>query len=103
MVVNDVEIDRLAHDLIARHGSRAARVAAQRLNEMIDRKNLHDRDIWACIVHVIHEKQGPSLVWPERPIYSHHRAPPLAASSRVMPHPRRAIPPLPATKVTAAN
>jgi hypothetical protein len=101
MVVNDVEIDRLAYDLVARHGLRAARVAAQRLNEMIDRKNLRDRDIWACVVHLIHEQQGPSPVWAERP-YSVQPAPQMAAISRAAPRPMRTSVPLPEIRAMAA-
>jgi hypothetical protein len=63
MVVHDAEIDRLARELIAQHGPRAARVAAERLNEMIDRSNVPGRDLWACVVHRIHERQGSGPVW----------------------------------------
>ena len=34
----------------------------ERLNEMIDRNNIRGRDIWACVVHAIHEQQGAG-VW----------------------------------------
>jgi hypothetical protein len=30
---------------------------------MIDRNNIRDRDIWACVVHAIHERQGTGPVW----------------------------------------
>ncbi len=63
MVVHDAEVERLAGDMIARHGANAARVAAQRLNEMIDRNNVPGRDIWACVVHEIHQRQGSGPVW----------------------------------------
>ena len=33
------------------------------LNEMIDRNNIRGRDTWACVVHVIHERQGTGPVW----------------------------------------
>jgi hypothetical protein len=65
MVVSDAEIDRLARDMIAQHGDRAARVAAEKLNEMIDRDNVRGRDVWACVVHLIHERQGSGPVWAE--------------------------------------
>ncbi len=65
MVVSDAEIERRARDLLARHGPQAARVAAERLNEMIDRNNIRARDVWACVVHVIHERQGTGPVWPK--------------------------------------
>jgi hypothetical protein len=63
MIVTDAEIARLAREMIARHGPRAALVASERLNEMIDRNNRHGRDLWACVVHVIHERQGTGPVW----------------------------------------
>jgi hypothetical protein len=63
MVVSDAEIDRLARDMISRHGRRAARVAAETLNEMIDRDNVRAGEVWACVVHLIHERQGTGPVW----------------------------------------
>ena len=60
-MVASTEIERLARDMIARHGDRAARVAAETLNEMIDRDNVRGRDVWACVVHAIHELQGTGL------------------------------------------
>jgi len=62
MVVTDAEIDRMAREMIARHGRRAAQRAAERLNEMIDRDNARGRDIWACVVHAIHVRQGTGPV-----------------------------------------
>ena len=63
MVVSDAEIDRLARDMIARHGERAARVAAEKLNEMIDRDNARAIEVWAAVVHLIHQRQGTGPVW----------------------------------------
>ena len=57
-MVDDAEIERLAREMIAQHGPQAARVAAERLNEMIDRNDIRDRDTWACVVHAIHLRQG---------------------------------------------
>ena len=65
MVVHDAEVERLAREMIARHGHDAARVAAERLNEMIDRNNIPGRDVWACVVHEIHVRQGTGPVWAE--------------------------------------
>ncbi len=65
MIVRDADIERLARDMIAKHGARAARVAAERLNDMIDRNNTRGRDIWACVVHAIHERQGTGPNWTE--------------------------------------
>ena len=64
MLASDAEIDRLARDLILRHGSRAAMTAIERLNEMIDRNNRRGRETWACVVHAIHELQGTGPVRP---------------------------------------
>jgi hypothetical protein len=47
--------ERVAVGMIARHGANAAREAASHLNRMIDLGNLPARDLWACVVHVIHE------------------------------------------------
>ncbi len=60
MAAEDVEIERVARELIAEHGPDAARVAAEQLNNMIDRNDTEGREMWACIVHVIHEQQGTS-------------------------------------------
>ena len=30
---------------------------------MIDRNNVPGRDLWACVVHRIHERQGTGPVW----------------------------------------
>lgn len=50
-------IDRVARTMILRYGPGAARAAAERLNTMIDRGNGRRRDLWACVVHAIHEIQ----------------------------------------------
>jgi hypothetical protein len=80
MVVSDAEIERLARDMIAQHGPRAARVAAERLNEMIDRDNIRGRDVWACVVHVIHEQQGSGPVWAGQAQDGRNTAPRLASA-----------------------
>jgi hypothetical protein len=49
--------ERLAIGMIARHGADAAREAIVRLNRMIDRGDVAARDLWACVVHVIHERR----------------------------------------------
>jgi hypothetical protein len=48
----------VAVEMIARHGSNAAREATIRLNRMIDRGNMPARDLWACVVHLIHERKA---------------------------------------------
>ena len=79
MVVSDAEIDRLARDMIAQHGERAARVAAEKLNEMIDRDNVRAAEVWACVVHRIHQRQGTGPVWAGQLRDSRGEVPRLAA------------------------
>jgi hypothetical protein len=50
--------ERVAQSMISRHGANAAREAAQHLNSVIDRGDLAARDLWACVVHIIHERQN---------------------------------------------
>ena len=47
--------ERVARGMIARHGADAAREATIHLNRMIDRGDIAARDLWAYVVHVIHE------------------------------------------------
>ena len=56
--------ERLAARMIALHGANAAREAAIHLNRMIDRGDLPARDLWAYVVHLIHEHldEGETLV-----------------------------------------
>jgi hypothetical protein len=49
--------ERVARRMIARHGASAAREATLQLNQTIDRGDLSARDLWACVVHLIHERQ----------------------------------------------
>lgn len=58
MPTNETEIELLARAMIERHGNDAARAAVTRLNQMIDRGDWDGRDRWACVVHMIHERQG---------------------------------------------
>jgi hypothetical protein len=50
--------ERVARGMIAQHGADAAREATVHLNRMIDRGDLAARDLWACVVHIIHERRG---------------------------------------------
>jgi hypothetical protein len=50
-------INRVARAMIRRHDGGAARAAVERLNAMIDRGDGPGRDMWACVVHAIHELQ----------------------------------------------
>jgi len=49
--------ERVAAEMIARHGGNAAREATVKLNRMIDRGDIVGRDLWACVVHAIHEER----------------------------------------------
>ena len=80
MAVKEIEIERIARDMIERHGRRAPQVAIERLNDMIDRNNTRGRDIWACVVHLIHERQGSGPAWPEASPDRHTPAPRFAAA-----------------------
>ncbi|HEX5321381.1 MAG TPA: hypothetical protein VFW46_19620 [Stellaceae bacterium] len=55
--VFDPEVDFIARALIAQHGDTAARAAVDHLNTMIDLGNFHRRDMWARVVHAIHDHQ----------------------------------------------
>ena len=48
-------VEQVAVRMMARYGANAAREATVQLNRMIDRANWPARDLWACVVHVIHE------------------------------------------------
>jgi len=43
--------------MISRHGANAAREATRHLNRVIDFGDLTARDLWAYVVHIIHERQ----------------------------------------------
>jgi len=58
MPVTDLEVERLAQAMIEKHGAGAARASVERLNEMIERRDWGGRDVWARIVHAIHQEQG---------------------------------------------
>ena len=58
MPTNESEIELLARAMIDRHGAGAAKAAVIRLNQMIDHSDWNGRDRWACVVRVIHERQG---------------------------------------------
>ena len=58
-------IDELARSLIEEHGIRAVGVAVERLNQSIDERDVHGRDLWAQVVHAIHEHQ-PLVHGPKR-------------------------------------
>ena len=80
----DGEIERLTREMIAQHGAQAARIAAERLNDMIDRQNGRGRDVWACVVHAIHERLGSGPIWADW-MPAIHGSRDLSAAAR---HPR---------------
>jgi hypothetical protein len=57
----DPEVDFIARALVAQHGDGAARAAVDHLNAMIDLGDFRRRDMWARVVHAIHDYQrvGP--------------------------------------------
>ena len=65
MAHGEIEIERLAHAMIERHGMDAAKAAIARLNQVIDRGDAEGRQRWACVVHIIHARQGVG------PVFSH--------------------------------
>ena len=50
-------VEQLARSLIEEHGPRAVHVAVERLNQSIDERDIPGRDLWAQVVHAIHEHQ----------------------------------------------
>ncbi len=66
-IVGASGVRRIANAMLTRHGKGAARVAAERLNMMIDRGDWTGRDLWARVVHAIHESDpgiDPHLAQP---------------------------------------
>ena len=61
MLASEAAIDRLARNMIERHGGQAALGAVERLNDDIDKGDWNGRDTWAAVVQGIHELQqiGP--------------------------------------------
>ena len=57
MLASEAAIERLARDMIGRHGAKAALRAAERVNDRIDNTDWSGRDLWAAVVHAIHELQ----------------------------------------------
>ena len=68
MVVGEGEIERIAREMIKQHGAGAAMAGVERLNERIDRGDWGGRDVWAQIVHCIHNFQRA-----ENPVFAGHK------------------------------
>lgn len=58
MPTSEGEAIRIAHAMIRQHGTGAAFAAVERLNAMIDTDDWRERELWARVVHAIHELQG---------------------------------------------
>jgi hypothetical protein len=69
---SEAAIDRLARNMIERHGEQAALRAVERLNDHIDNGDWNGRDTWAAVVQAIHELQN---VGPFSPFRSPTRRP----------------------------
>jgi len=69
MPTSEGEAIRIARELIQDHGTRAVFMAVERLNAMIDTDDWRSRDLWARVVHAIHELQGSSAeaISPQEP------------------------------------
>jgi hypothetical protein len=61
MQTSEGEAIGVARDLIREYGTQAVFVAVERLNAMIDGDDWRGRDLWARVVHAIHELQGSSV------------------------------------------
>jgi hypothetical protein len=60
LLASEAAIQGLARDMIERHGADAAPRAVERVNDRIDRGDWTGREVWAAVVHAIHELQaGP--------------------------------------------
>jgi hypothetical protein len=57
MLASESEVLRLAREMIRQHGLQAAVRAAERVNDRIDDGDWRGRDVWARVVHAIHEMQ----------------------------------------------
>lgn len=55
MPTSEGEAIRIAREMIVRHGDSAVFAAVERLNNMIDGDDWRGRDLWARVVHAIHE------------------------------------------------
>lgn len=50
-------VDDTARELVEQHGTKAAYIAVEKLNQSIDQADRSGRDFWAQVVHAIHEHQ----------------------------------------------
>jgi len=70
-LASEAAVDRLAREMIERHGAEAALRATERVNDLFDKGDADGCITWAAVVHAIHELQNtapfPSLHSPTRP------------------------------------
>jgi hypothetical protein len=57
MLTGEATIQALASEMIEQHGADAAVRAVERVNDLIDRRDWSARDVWAAVVHAIHDLQ----------------------------------------------
>jgi hypothetical protein len=57
VLASEAAIQALAREMIERHGAEAALRATERLNDRIDNADWNGRDLWAAVVHAIHDLQ----------------------------------------------
>jgi hypothetical protein len=66
MLASEAEVLRLAREMIKQHGPQAGFRASERLNDRIDEGDWRGRDVWARVVHAIHELQREQAGSPPR-------------------------------------
>ena len=64
MLTSESEVLRLAREMIKQHGMQAGFRAAERLNDHIDGGDWRGRDVWARVVHAVHELQRTNAGMP---------------------------------------
>jgi hypothetical protein len=64
MPTSEGEAIRIARELIREHGGRAVFAAVERLNAMMNSDDWRERELWARVVHAIHELQGEADATP---------------------------------------
>jgi hypothetical protein len=57
VLTGEAAIQALAREMIERHSAKAAVRAVERVNDRIDRRDWSGRDVWAAVVHAIHDLQ----------------------------------------------
>jgi hypothetical protein len=76
MSASEEEVRRLAREMIKQHGPQAAFRASERVNDRIDENDWDGRDVWARVVHAIHDLQREEAGLPPT-VYSWRSPTPL--------------------------